>query len=357
MRVVSHQLKRLIQLSYACAGVLLVGLFACAVATTEPKYQFDHWTADGLARYDGLQFTIFNKSNTRGREIGSNRFDRLFENSRGALWSVTDSGWLVKYQADVLTNYTPKDGELSWTVVQSKTDIRTLEPSKPIERELALGTDHSYRITLVASQYLHVVVDQRDVDVVVTLLGPDGKQLSETNNLKRGTEAISLIASISGDYRLVVRSAESVAPLGRYVVSIRELRAATPQDRDRLATEQAAQQLMGEGKRLQVQGPGETLKQALEKYREALRLWQAAGNQRGAALALTRLGLIYDKLGEKQKALDFYQQAIPLWRAVDDRPMLGATLANIGMILSPSATAQRGPGLPTTGAPTCAREQ
>src|SRR5262245_50880148 len=124
MRFIPRQCQRIIRFSRACAGALLGGLLACAVATAQPKYQFDHWTTDdglpqnavnaivqtrdgylwlatfdGLARFDGLRFTVFNKGNTRG--IGGNRFDRLFEDRHGALWAVTAEGWVVKYQAGV----------------------------------------------------------------------------------------------------------------------------------------------------------------------------------------------------------------------------------------------------------------
>ena len=53
---------------------------------------------------------------------------------------------------------------------QSALDVRSLEPSKLIERELAGGQSHSYQITLAADQYLLAIVEQRGIDVVVQLL-------------------------------------------------------------------------------------------------------------------------------------------------------------------------------------------
>jgi signal transduction histidine kinase len=145
MRVIPHQYKRIIQCSRIFAGVLLGGLLACAVATAQPKYQFDHWTTDdglpqnavnailqtrdgylwlatydGLVRFDGRQFTVFNKSNTKG--ISSNRFEHLFEARHGALWATTDDGWLVKYQAGIFTTYTPKEGLPPWAIQQIEED-------------------------------------------------------------------------------------------------------------------------------------------------------------------------------------------------------------------------------------------
>src|SRR5215475_6915429 len=37
----------------------------------------------------------------------------------------------------------------------------SLQPGKPVERELSGGQSHSYKITMISGQYLHVVVEQR----------------------------------------------------------------------------------------------------------------------------------------------------------------------------------------------------
>jgi hypothetical protein len=82
----------------------LAALFVLWLSTTtaHAQYRFDHWTADnglpqnsvrdivqtrdgylwmttfdGLVRFDGVRFTVFNKSNTPG--LASNRFFNLFE--------------------------------------------------------------------------------------------------------------------------------------------------------------------------------------------------------------------------------------------------------------------------------------
>src|SRR5215510_8478359 len=55
----------------------------------------------------------------------------------------------------------------------------SLEPGKPIKRELSGGQSHSYKITITSGQYLHIVVEQRGIDVAVALFTPDGKKISE----------------------------------------------------------------------------------------------------------------------------------------------------------------------------------
>ena len=137
MRATSVPTRRSFQFGSECT-VLLVLLLTHAVATAQYRYQFDHWTTDdglpqnavnailqtrdgylwlatydGLVRFDGLNFTVFNKGNTKG--IESSRFDNLFEDRSGVLWAGSDEGWLVKYQASVFTTYKPDDGLPLWT--------------------------------------------------------------------------------------------------------------------------------------------------------------------------------------------------------------------------------------------------
>src|SRR5215831_16976789 len=54
-------------------------------------------------------------------------------------------------------------------VAQGAQESISLEPGKPVERELSGGQWHSYKITMVSGQYLHIVVKQRGIDVAVAL--------------------------------------------------------------------------------------------------------------------------------------------------------------------------------------------
>src|SRR5262245_14886201 len=64
----------------------------------------------------------------------------------------------------------------------SAQETDSLEPGRPIERELSGGQSHSYKIAMVSGQYLQVVVAQRGIDVAVALFAPDGKKISEVNS-------------------------------------------------------------------------------------------------------------------------------------------------------------------------------
>src|SRR5215471_20641086 len=77
---------------------------------------------------------------------------------------------------------------------------RELKPGEPVEVELAAGGSHSYTVHLESGQYLHVVVDQRGIDVVVRAFDPQGMLVSESNNPvgAQGPEILSLIGSVAG---------------------------------------------------------------------------------------------------------------------------------------------------------------
>ncbi|MBI3950644.1 MAG: CHAT domain-containing protein [Acidobacteria bacterium] len=204
---------------------------------------------------------------------------------------------------------------------------KELLPGTPIERELKGGETHSYRVTLAAGQYLHAVVNQHGIDVVVTVFGPDGQTMTEVDsfNSSQGPEPVTVVAEASGDYRLDVRVNEfwrqeeetvrKQTASGRYAVWIEERREATPEDRTCLAAKTA----LAEGLRLRAQWTAESFRRSIERWEEALPLFRALGDRHEEAETLRLIGWAYGRLGEPQKALEYLGEALPLWRAVGER--------------------------------------
>lgn len=122
--------------------------------------------------------------------------------------------------------------EQQTTVQESKpTDVRELKLGDPIERELTGGEGHSYRVMLTAGQYLRVVVEQKGIDVIVRLFGPDGQKLTEVDNFSMpGVESIFTVAGASGAYRIEVQSSIKDTKVGNYEIKTEELREATSKD-------------------------------------------------------------------------------------------------------------------------------
>ncbi|HQR37944.1 MAG TPA: CHAT domain-containing protein [Blastocatellia bacterium] len=107
-----------------------------------------------------------------------------------------------------------------------------LAVGKPVERQLAGGQSHTFRVHLEANQYFDAVVDQRGIDVVVTLVSPAGVAVVEVDspNGTAGPEPVTIIAAAAGDYVLTVSSPDPKAPSGNYAVRVLEIRTATPND-------------------------------------------------------------------------------------------------------------------------------
>jgi tetratricopeptide (TPR) repeat protein len=209
---------------------------------------------------------------------------------------------------------------------ESNTTSFTL--NKPVERELGQGESHSYQIALESGQYLRVLIDQRGIDVGVTLHGPDGQKLAELHCRHNGPTPVSVIAGVSGMYRLEVRSLEKEEATGRYEVRVEAIRLATIQDKSRIAAERA----FAEGDRLRTEWTVESSRKGIEKYEEASRHWQATGDKREGANTLRTIGEVYHLLTEPQKALEYYNRALRLSQAIKDVRLEGEILSEIGYV-------------------------
>src|SRR5262245_19336544 len=205
----------------------------------------------------------------------------------------------------------------------------SLEPGKPVERELPGGQSHFYKIAMTSGQYLRITVSQRGIDVLVALFTPDGKKIGEVDGdqVTVGSETISAIAEAAGAYRIEVRSAVKTVQTGRYEVKIEELREATAEDKYRVA----AEALYREAEQLR-EGTLEERKKGIDKYQEALELYRRAGDSRGEAETLNSIGEVHLSLGERRKALDKFDEALPIRRAIGDSRGGVGTLSNIGWV-------------------------
>src|SRR5215470_16340921 len=205
----------------------------------------------------------------------------------------------------------------------------SLEPGKPVERDLSGGQSHSYKITMISGQYSHIVVEQRGIDVAVALFTPDGKKISEVDidQVIEGSETVSAVADVTGAYLVVVRSPDKTAQIGRYEIKVEELRVANVEDKYRVS----ARSVFLEAKQLE-NGTLEAKRKSIEKYQEALELYQRVGARKGEAETLYNIGEVYYLLGEKQKALEKFNEALPIRRAVGDHKGEADTLNNIGFL-------------------------
>jgi len=65
-------------------------------------------TFDGLVRFDGVRFTVYNTGNTKG--LPSNRIVDLSEGPDGSLWLITEQRHLVRFRDGSFTLFGPEHG-------------------------------------------------------------------------------------------------------------------------------------------------------------------------------------------------------------------------------------------------------
>ncbi len=207
-------------------------------------------------------------------------------------------------------------------------DAVKLKRDKVVERELATDQTHRYRIKLRGDEFLSVAIEPRKTDLSVKLTTPDGEQIAQATLRHNTTEStpLSVIAQSKGYHSLELRAPKEAADAGSYRLEIAELRKATEQDRNRLAAERK----IFEANQLRDTKKGESLRQAVAIYQEALPLWRAAGDRKREAETFSSLGRTFSSLNDFTQARDSFQQALSLYREVKDPTGEGKTLNEIG---------------------------
>ncbi len=171
------------------AARLLVTLLALGnlCATVLAQYRFEAWTTDnglpqnsvyaiwqtrdgylwfttfdGLVRYNGAQFTVFNKTNTA--ELTSLRFDGLYEDRASNLWLRSQDGVLTRYRDGSFTTYTTAQGLPDNFVVQL---------GRTAEGELLVQTDKGLA-RFAHERFEAVAPEPHSLGARVSIRGPSG---------------------------------------------------------------------------------------------------------------------------------------------------------------------------------------
>lgn len=203
-----------------------------------------------------------------------------------------------------------------------------LAPGLSPEIVLKGGETRAYLFELPTGWLADLLVEQKGIDVEVSLSAADGRRLARVDspNGAWGPEPLPFVAEAAGEYRLEIRSPAGATP-GRVQVRLAPLRPATLADRSRAAAERA----FAEGTRLSLGSDGGALLQAIDRYREALGGFQGLGDRAREADSLVALGRLCFLRGDSAAALAAYQQALPLLQGEERRRDLPDALNGLGL--------------------------
>jgi tetratricopeptide (TPR) repeat protein len=166
-------------------------------------------------------------------------------------------------------------------------DATALSSGASTERQVAIGEEHLYRITLTAGECAEVIVEQRGIDVVVRARREGGADEVEFQEEVRrhGQERVNLVADGEGTYILAIATSHGVYS-GTYAIRVAARRAATDSDRS-----------MHEARRLRTTALGLAKAARFDEARHLLeRAMTISAAERGPDDVLTGM-LLHDLVG------------------------------------------------------------
>jgi hypothetical protein len=186
-----------------------------------------------------------------------------------------------------------------------------------------------YRFAARAGESYFIELEQRGLDLIVTVAAPDGSTQSYNSPLRRDEREYALLdAAAAGDYRITISSNELTHATGGHSISIAEFSATAEGDAARLE----AWRLMASAGAVNATADSARLAQTLEQeqvdtlkkssrdaYARAGELWQQLAERRLHAQALYSSAMLeYWDLYNWPGAAELAETAAEVYRDVDD---------------------------------------
>lgn len=241
----------------------------------------------------------------------------------------------------------------------------SLTPDQVLTRTIKANQRHIFRLSLTPQQYVHVVADQKGVDLNVKLLDSNTLLLIDRDspNSKFGPEAVSTIAQSAGTYYVDVCANKS-QPAGSYELKVDGPRQSIAADQKRVDAERmlmegqlkkresgalAIEQFRSAASIFQELGDtreegyafcniGETFRvsgnfvETMKNLDQALQLLVEAHDVSGQSYVLNEMGAAYRDLDDPSKGVDKYERAIELRTSIGDRWGEALLRNNIGVV-------------------------
>lgn len=215
-------------------------------------------------------------------------------------------------------------------IAQTNGEVKSINIGEKTEREISTSEVHSYKFSASANQLTNIAVEQKGIDLVVKLISPDGKLIAEYDSPtgRTGTEETKAVLEAAGEFRLEISVLERTKVTGKYEISFKEQREATPNDAKRFQAVIAYQ----EGMKLRNQRTVATVKEAVLKFDKAAKLMEELGDKKQQGIALSEKGLSQQTITDYDNAIPTYKAAIALYDEIKDYKNKSTTLNNIAFI-------------------------
>jgi VWFA-related protein len=202
--------------------------------------------------------------------------------------------------------------------------------NQPIEAQIKGGETHTFEFNVKAGYYARVEVEQKNIDVIVSLYSPDGKLVVEMNG-KDGRlwhEAVSCVTKIDSLYRVEIKAYGGIDLTGSYKVNLAVLREFVTNDQKRLE----AQMYLSAGRKLFEQEDLESYRRAAVEFKKASLTWKAVNDLEWEIIALINLGWTYINLSENDKAIYIFEGLNNKVNKINDPIAKGYSITGKGVV-------------------------
>lgn len=185
-----------------------------------------------------------------------------------------------------------------------------------MEGKLSGTETASYILPLEKGQFAYAVIEQKGVDLIVSVLDQDGKTLKEVDCTegRTGREPVAILAQKTGNYSLILKSMQPELVSGDYQIRWELARNPVPEDLVRLD----AIELVAAGEKLRRKQASDSLPEASRKFEKAIELWVQLGDRYWQAVTLILKGATSELAGDFHSAIKDYEISLPVWRSLND---------------------------------------
>lgn len=204
------------------------------------------------------------------------------------------------------------------------------KPRTSTIRELSGNETQASEISLSNGQALNFTIEKGDLNLTLEVTDPQGQKIFEQTSRDYEAMEVSLVAAMTGQYRVEVRSLEQEREPRSFKLTIVQIGPATARDiQDSLACK-----LFADASQLRATWKEAALRKALENYVRAGQVWRAADYRPKAVNALMEAAEVHFILGEYRPALSLYQMASAESLRLGDRQSEMTASSHAGRIYS-----------------------
>ncbi len=212
---------------------------------------------------------------------------------------------------------------------QVSTETVTLQLNQSVNREIRGGESHSYSLKLKSGQYSRFTVEQKNIELVISLFAPNGELQTEfdTKGDEYWRETLTAVNDIDSEFRILIRPRRGNAFAGSYEIKLNEAGTATERDVKRMIAEVC----LNNGRKA---NELRNLDLSDQQLQASLKLWREIGDRYWEGVTLLNIGWGYTDSGEGEKAIAALDQALTIFTQIGDKTGERKILSALGNVNS-----------------------